>query len=106
MGNGSRALASVVNLVDVSGLVSLSEVMKHRLTEECLPLSNVNGTFRKTQKSKLLQNLTQQLLEVPSYTSLVDMGMIWRFASPQWRTGRRVMCILTRGETTQTKSPL
>ena len=30
----SRALASVVNLVDVSGPLSLSEVMKHRVTEE------------------------------------------------------------------------
>ncbi len=46
----SRALAAVVNLVDISGLLSLSEVMKHRLTEECLTLFNVNGTFRKTQK--------------------------------------------------------
>lgn len=78
----SRALAAVVNLVDVSNLLSLSEVMKHRLTEECLTLFNVNGTFRKTQKSKLLQKLTQQPLDVQSYTALVDMGMIWRLASP------------------------
>lgn len=78
----SRALAAVVNLVDVSGLLSLSEVMKHLLTEECLTLFNVNGTFRKTQKNKLLQKLTQQPLDVQSYTALVDMGMIWRLASP------------------------
>ncbi len=56
--------------------------MKQRLTEEYLSLFNVNGTFRKTQKSKLLQKLTQQPLDVPSYTALVDMGMIWRLASP------------------------
>ena len=29
----SRALASVVNLVDVSGLLSLPELMKHRISE-------------------------------------------------------------------------
>ena len=51
----NRALASVVNLVDVSGLLSLPELMKHRVSEECLTLFNANGTFRKTQKSKLLQ---------------------------------------------------
>ena len=28
-----RALASVVNLVDVSGLLSLPELMKHRISE-------------------------------------------------------------------------
>ncbi len=53
----SWALAAVVNLVDISGLLSLSEVMKHHLTEECLTLFNVNGTFRKTHKSKLLLQL-------------------------------------------------
>jgi len=37
----SRALDSVVNLVDVSG-------MKHCISEECLTLFNANGTFRKT----------------------------------------------------------
>lgn len=78
----SRALASVVNLVDVSGLVLLPEVIKHCLSEECLALFNVNGTFRKTQKSKLLQKLTLQPIDVQSYTALVDMGMIWWLASP------------------------
>ena len=78
----SKALASVVNLVDISGMLLLSEVMKHRVSDECLALFNVNGTFRKTQKSKLLQKLTQQPLDVRSYTALVDMGMIWRLASP------------------------
>jgi len=46
----STALASVVNL---SGLLSLTELMKHCISEECLTLFNVNGTFRKTQ---LVQN--------------------------------------------------
>ena len=78
----SKALASLVNLVEVSGLVSLSDIMKHHLTEECQTLFNVNGTFRKTQKSKLLQKLIHEPLDVHSYTALVDIGIIWRFASP------------------------
>ena len=53
--------------------------MKHHISEDCLTLFNINGTFRKTQKSKLLQKLTMQLLDVNSYT---DMGMIWCLASP------------------------
>ena len=69
----SRVLTSVVSLVDVSGLLSLPEFMKHRISEECLTLFNANGTFRKTQKSKLLQKLTMQPLDVNSYTALVDM---------------------------------
>lgn len=73
----NRALASVVNLVDVSSLMSLSYVTKYRITEECLTIFNVNGTFRKTQKSKILQKMIQQSVDVPSYTTLVDMGMIW-----------------------------
>jgi len=32
----SKTLASVVSLVDVSGLLSLSELMKHCVSEECL----------------------------------------------------------------------
>jgi len=78
----STALASVVNLVDVSGLLSLTKLMKHRISEECLTLFNVNGTFRKTQKSKLVQKLTLQPFNVNSYIALVDMGMIWHLATP------------------------
>ena len=54
--------------------------MKHRVSEECLTLFNANGTFRKTQKSKLLQKLALQPLDVNS--NRVDMGMMWCLASP------------------------
>ena len=39
----SRALASVVNLFDVSGLLSPLELMKHRISEECLTLFNAKS---------------------------------------------------------------
>ena len=56
----SKTLSYVVKCVDESGLASLQEVTKHRLTEECLVLFNANGICRKTQKSKLLQKLIRQ----------------------------------------------
>jgi len=46
-------------------------------------LTDCNDIYQKTQKSKLIQKLFLQpvsLLE--SYTALVDMGMIWRMATP------------------------
>ena len=43
----SRTLASVVNIVDISGLVPLSEITRHRLTEECpSKIMNVSCTSR------------------------------------------------------------
>ena len=45
----SKALASVINLASESGM-KLEELFMHRVTEECLPIFNVNGTFRKVQK--------------------------------------------------------
>ena len=44
---------------------------------------NSNGTYRKTQKSKLVQKLSLQPVHLHEpYVALVDMGMIWRMATP------------------------
>ena len=51
-----NALKAVVNLVEVSQLVDLPEVMKHCVIKECVPLFNSSGTYRKTRKSKLNTN--------------------------------------------------
>ncbi len=57
--------------------------MENRVTEECLSIFNVNGSFRKVQKSKMLEKLSMQTITKPTpYTALVDMGLIWRIASP------------------------
>jgi hypothetical protein len=76
----NRALASVVNLVG-SIIISLSDIMKHCITEESLPLFTGEGTFRKMQKSKIVEKLIQQPIEITSYIAPVDMGMIWQLAS-------------------------
>jgi len=75
-----NALRGVINLVEDSQLVNLSELLEHRVIDECLALFNCNGTYRKTQKSKLIQKLFLQPVSLQeSYT---DMGMIWRMATP------------------------
>jgi len=78
-----NALRAVINLVENSQLVNLSELLEHYVTDECLALFNCNGTYRKTQKGKLIQKLFLQPVSLQeSYTALVDMGMIWRMATP------------------------
>ena len=48
-----------------------------RVTEECLPIFNVNGTMRKGQKSKLAQKFNFIELDFRDrYIALVDMGFI------------------------------
>lgn len=77
------ALKAVIDLVEVSQLVDLSELFEHRVIEESMALFNSNGTYRKTQKSNLLQKLSLQSAYIQEkYTALVDMGMIWRMATP------------------------
>ena len=77
------ALKAVINLVEDSKLVKLPELLEHRVVEECVALFNPNGTYRKTQKSKLIQKFSLQTIAVKEpYVALIDMGMIWRMATP------------------------
>ena len=78
-----NALKAVIDLVEVSELVNLPELLEHRVIEECVSLFNSNATYRKTQKSKLIQKLSLQPVDIQQpYTALIDMGMIWRMATP------------------------
>ena len=57
--------------------------MEHRVTDECLPIFNINGTLRKGQKSKLIQKFDFTDLEpLENYIALGDMGFIWRLSTP------------------------
>ncbi|KAL8565961.1 hypothetical protein ACOMHN_054946 [Nucella lapillus] len=77
-------LAALVDLVDGSGMFQLDQVLEGRVTEECLSLYNVDGSFRKTMKSKMLElfNKDPVAQKPQTYISIVDMGMIWRLATP------------------------
>ena len=79
----SKAIASVLEIVEKSGSLKLEDILEHRVTDECLSIFNVNGTTRKVQKSKLQEKLTMTPIPEPNiYTSIIDMGLIWRLAAP------------------------
>ena len=70
------ALKAVIDLVEVSQLVDLSELFEHRVIEESMALFHSNGTYRKTHKSNLLRKLFLQSAHIQEkHTALVDMGM-------------------------------
>ena len=78
-----KAFKAVINLVEVSQLVDLTDLLEHRVVDECMSLFNSNVIFRKTQKSKIIQKMTMNTVEIQgAYIALVDMGMVWRLATP------------------------
>jgi len=77
------ALKAVVNLVEISQYVDLPQLLEHRVIEECMTLFNSYGIYRKTQKSKLIQKLSLQYIDLQEpHIVVVDMDMIWSFAAP------------------------
>ena len=78
----SVELAAIIEIVEKNGLVNFSEILQCRITEESLSVFNANGTFRKVQKSKLIQKLNLASVDSRVYVAIVDMGMIWRMSTP------------------------
>ena len=65
--------------------VTLTDILQHRVTDECLSIFNTNGTMVKTQKSKLIQSFTFTTLDASdlnNYTAVIDMGFFWRLCIP------------------------
>jgi len=77
-------LVALLDLADGSGINELEAALEGLVTEECLSMYNVDGSMRKTCKSNLLHLFNKNPVpEKPrDYISLVDMGMIWRLATP------------------------
>ena len=77
-------LAALIDLAERSGLIELQKALEGRVTQECLALYNVDGSMRKTSKCKQLQlfKLDPVCDKPKQYASLVDMGLIWRLATP------------------------
>lgn len=65
--------------------------MDYRVTDECLPIFNINGTMRKTQKSKLVTKFHMQPIDpLPiGYIAILDMGLIWYLATPSLEDRQR-----------------
>ena len=76
----SEGLGAVVNLLSDS---SMAEIFEYRITTESLTIFDPNGSFRKCQKSKLLQCMEIKMGNVnDDYVAIVDMGMFIRKAIP------------------------
>ena len=75
---------ALVELTEGSGMLHLEEALDGRVIEECLSVYNIDGSMRKSSKSKLLGLFKLDPVgERPRYhISLVDMGLIWRLATP------------------------
>eukprot|EP00794_Sanderia_malayensis_P000931 gene931-241_t len=80
----NKAMAQIIALEQSSAAkIDLVQIMGHHVTEECLSIFNINATMIKVQKSKLVEKLKfVSLSPMDSYTAIVDMGFIWRLATP------------------------
>ena len=58
--------------------------MQYRITEESLSVFNVDGSMRKTQKSKITERMKKDPVDLSSseFISVIDMGFLWRISSP------------------------
>ena len=81
----SKALSYVVKRVHESGLASLQEIMKHRLTEECL-IGTLQCQWDLQKNSKKQTSPEADTIatidNILHYTAMVDIGMICRLATP------------------------
>ena len=61
----NRELASVIWLAE-SGKekFTLAQMMEYRMRDECLSIFNINGTMKKVQKSKLVEKLNMQPVDL------------------------------------------
>ena len=61
----------------------LADIMEYRVKDECLPIFNINGTLRKTLKSKQIEVLhLESLLPPIEYIAIVDKCFIWWLSLP------------------------
>ena len=77
-------LLSILNLAEKNNIIDLVELLRNRITYECLSVFNSDGSMRKNQKSKVLDkcNMTSIVTPPCEYVALVHMGFIWRLATP------------------------
>ena len=77
-------LISIFSIAEESNLIVLVELFHNRVTYGCLVAFNFDGSIRNTQKSKALEKCNMFLTtnRPREYVSLVNMGFIWRLATP------------------------
>ena len=80
----NKAMANILALSSkVDAGFDLIDSMTYLLTDECFALFNANETMRNVHISRLIDQMNLvELLQLNSYTTLVDMGFLWRLATP------------------------
>ena len=74
---------TTIDLITRDNPELLKQVFENRVTDVCLSIFNANGTIRKCQKSKIVQEmLFKYVNHLSNYVAIVDMGLIWRLGTP------------------------
>ena len=76
-------MVKIISLAETAA-IDLEELLRYRSTEICLPLFNIHGQIRTAVRSTLLNSfeMHETTLEGVSCISIVNMGFIWRLATP------------------------
>ena len=78
----TSALVATIDLFIKRDQELAKTIFEHRITENCLSIFNSNGTIRKCQKSKILQEMHLKSVYYSKYFAIVDMGLLWRLSAP------------------------
>ena len=74
-------LAAIIETIEKSGFVNLTEILQCRIMEESLSVFKEDGTFQKLQKNELIRKLHLVLVDPNVYEAIIDMGMIQRMST-------------------------
>ena len=74
-------LAAIIETIEKSGFVNLTEILQCRIMEESLSVFKADGTFQKLQKNELIRKLNLVLVDPNVYEAIIDMGMIQRMST-------------------------
>ena len=69
---------AVIDLVEVSKLVKLSELLEHRVVEECVAYSISMAPTGKHRRAHLCRSSLCRSVDLQEpYIAVIDMGMVW-----------------------------
>ena len=74
-------LAAIIETIEKSGFLNLTEILQCRIMEESLSVFKEDGTFQKLQKNELIRKLNLVLVDPNVYEAIIDMGMIQRMST-------------------------
>ena len=78
----TSALVATIDLSIKRDQELAKTIFEHTITENFLSIFNSNGTIRKCQKSKILQEMHLKSVYYAKYIATVDMGLLWRLSAP------------------------